>query len=158
MFSLSERMEYFCATIQQMPFAGKLGFTVRDVQQNQVILEMPIIAEEHANLLGVVHGGVLMALADTAMGFACANQGSLPTTIDMNINFIKSIEAKGKIRASANIIHHGRNTIVAEAKVFSPGNELAAKARATFFVISKLEKNYPERSGTMIREKSRSTF
>jgi acyl-CoA thioesterase len=122
-----------------MPFAWKLGFIVKAVQPNQVIIEMPIIAEEHANLLGVVHGGVLMALTDTAMGFACANQGSLPTTIDMNINFIKSIEAKGTIKAIANVIHHGRNTIVAEAEVFTLGSELAAKARGTFFVIGNLE-------------------
>lgn len=139
MLYLSERMEYFSATLQRMPFARKLGFTVRAVQPNQVILEMPIVAEKHANLLGVVHGGVLMALADTAMGFACANQGSLPTTIDMNINFIKSIEAKGMIQASANVIHHGRNTIVAEAEIFRLGSELAAKARGTFFVLGKLD-------------------
>jgi acyl-CoA thioesterase len=122
-----------------MPFAWKLGFIVKAVQPNQVIIEMPIIAEEHANLLGVVHGGVLMALTDTAMGFACANQGSLPTTIDMNINFIKSIKAQGTIRAVANVIHHGRNTMVAEAEVFSFGNELVAKARGTFFVLGKLD-------------------
>jgi acyl-CoA thioesterase len=57
----------------------------------------------------------------------------------MNINFIKSIEAKGTIKAIANVIHHGRNTIVAEAEVFILGSELAAKARGTFFVIGNLE-------------------
>lgn len=141
MLSSKEREEYFSAILSKMPFARYLAFSVKEIQPNQVILAMPIVAEQHVNLLGVVHGGVLMTLADTAMGFACANQGGLPTTIDMNINFLKSIEASGTIRAIANVIHHGRNTMVAEAEIFTFDNKLAAKARGTFFVLSKLEES-----------------
>lgn len=43
----------------------KLGSTLRAVQPDHVIMEMTIVAG--ANLLGVVHGVVSMALADTAM-------------------------------------------------------------------------------------------
>lgn len=135
----SERLEYFAATLRRMPFARKLGLRVKEIQPGQVSLEMPIVAEEHANLLGVVHGGALMSLADTAMGFVCANQGSLPTTIDMNINFLKSIKAEGTIRAVASVLHHGRHTVVAEAEIYGPDKELAAKARGTFFIIGKID-------------------
>jgi acyl-coenzyme A thioesterase PaaI-like protein len=50
-----------------MPLALKLGSTLRAVQPDHVIMEMTLVVEEHANLLGVVHGVVSMALADTAM-------------------------------------------------------------------------------------------
>lgn len=139
MLSASERLEYFTATLERMPLARNLGFTVREVQSNLVVLEMPIVADQHANLLGVVHGGVLMSLADTAMGSACANLGSLPTTIDMNINFLKSIKAAGSVWAVANVLHHGSHTMVAEAELYGPGKELAAKARGTFFIMGELD-------------------
>jgi len=140
MLSPLERQEYFAATLRQMPFARSLGFEVREILPNQVVLEMPIVAEQHANLLDVVHGGVLMSIADTAMAFACGNMGIMPTTIDMNINFIKSIKAAGSIRAVASILHHGRHTIVAEAELYGVDRELAAKARGTFFVVGNLDK------------------
>lgn len=139
MLSPSDRQKYFAATLSQMPFAQSLDFRVIEVQPNLILLEMTIEAEKHANLLGVVHGGVLMSLADTAMGFACANLGSLPTTLDFNINFLKSIEAKGTIQAAANIIHCGRHTIVAEAEVYQLGKKIAAKAGGTFFVLGKID-------------------
>ena len=139
MASLSERIKFFSTTLRQMPFARNLDFEVLDIQQNQVVLGMAIVAEQHANLLGVVHGGVLMSLVDTAMGFACANLGSLPTTIDMNINFIKSIKAEGTIQATASVLHYGRHTIVAEAEVYDLSKALAAKARGTFFVVGNVD-------------------
>lgn len=135
----SQRQEYFSKVLREMPFAQRLGFEVREIQKDRVILEMPIVAEQHANLLGVVHGGVLMSLADTVMGFACANQGSMPTTVDMNINFLKRIKAEGSIWAIASILHHGRHTIVVEAEIYSKDSELAAKARGTFYIMGKVE-------------------
>lgn len=141
MLTENDKNAYFAQALRLMSFAQRLGMEVKEIQQDKVVLEMPVIAEHHANLLGVVHGGVLMSLADTAMGFACANAGSLPTTIDMNINFIKSISIKGSrfIRVSANVLHHGQSTLVAEAEVYSDNGELAAKARGTFFIVGKTE-------------------
>jgi len=139
MVTASDKQEYFAKELHRMPFAQHLGFQVKEMRQDKVVLEMLIVAEQHTNLLGVVHGGVLMSLADTAMGLACANLGSLPTTIDMNINFIKSIKAVGAIRAVATVLHHGQSTMVAEAEMYSEIGELAAKARGTFFVVGKIE-------------------
>ncbi|HWR42947.1 PaaI family thioesterase [Sporomusa sp.] len=69
------------------------------------------ILAEHANLLGVVHGGVRMFIAETAMKLACTSQGRLTTTTDMNISLFKSIEEEGILRAVASVIYHGRNSI-----------------------------------------------
>lgn len=139
MISISEKLKFFSTTLSQMPFARNLDIKVIDIHQNLVVLEMTIVTEKHANLLGVVHGGVLMSLADTAMGFACANLGSVPTTIDMNINFLKSIKVEGPIRATASVLHYGSHIMVAEAEVYGLDKALAAKARGTFFAVGKLD-------------------
>lgn len=125
----------FAKVLERIPFAGNLGFEVDAVQQGAVTLTMPRVAVQHTNYLGAVHGGVMMSLADTAMGLACASQGYVPATIEMNINFIKSVSAPGAIRATAVILHHGRQTMVAEAALYRQDGELVAKARGTFFIM-----------------------
>lgn len=148
MSATSQSQQRFSTALNQNPFARNLGFVVTEVQRNKVILEMPITAEQHANPMGIVHGGVLMSIADTAMGCACVTLGSLPTTMDMNINFMKSVKTKGTIRAVASVLHHGRHTMVAEAEVFDEDGELVAKARGTFFIVGKVS---PEEQREMFR-------
>jgi acyl-CoA thioesterase len=69
----------------------------------------------------IVHGGVIFALADTAMAIALLSvlpAGTRTSTIEAKINFFLPVLA-GELVAEATIIHQGRSTAVLEAKIYN---------------------------------------
>ncbi len=69
----------------------------------------------------VVHGGVIFALADTAMALALLSvlpAGTRTSTIEAKINFFLPV-LTGELVAEATIIHQGRSTAVLEAKIYN---------------------------------------
>ena len=125
------------------PHVKLLQIRVADISKGTAFLEMAAEYEKHGNLHGVVHGGAVASLADTAMGVACSTLGNKVVTVDMNINFIKNA-GLGIIRAVGKVLHSGRHTMVAEAEIFDTGNVLLAKARGTFFVVGQFEQGDEE--------------
>lgn len=118
------------------PFIRFLDFRIACIQKEQVDLEVHL-KKEYANALNIVHGGLLMTLADTAMGAACMSCNKKVVTLDINFNFIKAVAINGAIVAKARVLHDGRRTMVTEAEILDKNNSLCAKARGTFFVVEK---------------------
>jgi uncharacterized protein (TIGR00369 family) len=91
--------------------------------------------EQHCNLIGVVHGGLVATLADTAMGLAfqsCAEQGERCTTMNLNVTLIAAVRAGGEpVRAEGRVLHRGRRTLAAQATVADASGRLLATASAT---------------------------
>lgn len=88
---------------------------------------------------GFVHGGVVATLADhTAGGAARSVSGSGDVlTLEFKINFLRPAAAN-TLRCKASVLRAGKNSIVAEASVFTTGGEkeeLVAKLTETLFVI-----------------------
>ena len=87
----------------------------------------------HKQLNGVVHGGILAALADTAAAIAAYTtvpQGTALATIELKINYLEAIPG-GRIRADARVLRTGRNFVVTECEIFDGKGTLAAKALLT---------------------------
>jgi uncharacterized protein (TIGR00369 family) len=100
------------------PLSHTLGFGKADVKQGEVTF--PFEPQEyHYNTLGMVHGGVITAILDSAMG--CTLHSTLPAgvgyvTLELKVNFIKAVTLKDKqLFAQGNIIHAGKTTGVVEA-------------------------------------------
>jgi 1,4-dihydroxy-2-naphthoyl-CoA hydrolase len=88
----------------------------------------------HKQLHGVVHGGILAAMADTCSAIAAYTTlpaGTALATIEMKINYLEAIPG-GRIRAEARVLRKGRNFVVTECDVFDGKGSLAAKALLTF--------------------------
>lgn len=87
--------------LQASGTAKQLGFEIASVEHGRVALRMRVAAH-HKQVHGVVHGGVLAALADTAGGLASytAAKGSRVATIEMKINFLEAV-ASGTVEADA---------------------------------------------------------
>src|SRR5215210_5448897 len=76
---------------------------------------------EHLNPLGVVHGGILSTLLDSAMG--CA----VHTTLELDVKFVRPVVVgQGLMTAEASVIHAGRRTATAEARVVDEDGRLYA--------------------------------
>lgn len=110
------------------------GFEIVVLQIGRVILRMRVGAR-HKQVHGVVHGGVLAALADTAGGFATFTTcppGARTATIEMKINFLEGVDS-GIVEAEAQVLRRGRHIAVVDCDV-RQDRRLVGKALLTFFV------------------------
>jgi len=92
--------------------------------------------EDLLNSQGVMHGGFVSTLADSAMARAMASvlpDGSRHSTFDLKLNFISAVKPGEKVRATGKVLHLGRRTGVAEARVVC-GERLVATATASFII------------------------
>lgn len=126
--------------------ANQLGFVIDKAERGRVTMRMPVEAM-HKQVYGVVHGGVLAALADTAGGLATymdCPRGTRVATVEMKINFLEAVEA-GTVFAEAEVVRRGRHIAVVDCDVRDDRGRLVAKALITFFV-GPFRKNRKSRS------------
>lgn len=94
------------------------------------------VAERHKQVHGVVHGGVLAALADTAGGLATymsVPRGSRVATVEMKMNYLEPVE-KGTVVADARVIRVGKTLAVVECDLRDEIERLVGKALMTFSI------------------------
>jgi|ERR1035438_6501601 uncharacterized protein (TIGR00369 family) len=114
-----------------------LGFEVESVQDGRAIFRL-IVQPRHKQLHGVVHGGILAALADTAgaiAAYTAVPPGVELATLELKINYLEPVPG-GKIKAEAKVLRAGRNFIVTECEIFNESGAMAAKALMTFSAAS----------------------
>ena len=115
--------------------AKQFGFVLAEAEPGRVVLRMRV-DKRHMQVHGVVHGGVLAALADTSGGLA--TYIALPrvkrvATIEMKINYLESVEG-GTVEAEARLIRRGRHVAVVDCDIRDHDQRLVGKALMTFFV------------------------
>jgi uncharacterized protein (TIGR00369 family) len=112
---------------------GHLGFDVERVEKGRAIFLLDVRAH-HKQIHGVVHGGILAALADTTAAIAVYTvvpRGTEIATIELKINYLEPVPG-GRIKADARVLRAGRNFVVAECEILNEDQSLAAKALLTF--------------------------
>jgi len=116
---------------------GVLGFVPRAAAPGSSTWDYAVNTE-HFNPHGVLHGGVVMALMDTAMGHAVAEivvpEGAFNLAAQMNVHFLEPVRS-GTITARANVRRHGRRTAVVEAEAINDDGRVVAIATATHAII-----------------------
>jgi uncharacterized protein (TIGR00369 family) len=114
------------------PVAGLLGFTLTSMDSGQAVIELEA-TERHANPMGTLHGGVLAAIADAAMGVAYMStlgDGESFTTLEMKINFLKPVW-KARLRAVGKVVKAGRTVGLVECDITDEQGQLVARASST---------------------------
>ena len=121
-------------------FWRHLGVEVEDAAPGRVRLRVPI-RDELCNAAGApVHGGVLSALVDMAVGGAlatlheAAEGGVGQTTLDLNVSFMGSA-TRGAVVAEGRILKRGRTIAFGEATVTDAEGRLLAAGRATYMIL-----------------------
>ncbi len=120
-----------------MPLTATLGIRSDSYTAEKVVLSMAW-APSLCTAGGLLHGGVIMALADSA-GAACAllnlpDGASGTATIESKTNFVGSIKG-GRVAATATILHRGGTTVVVETAVRDESGKLVAKVIQTQLVL-----------------------
>jgi len=124
-------------TSESMPFNKLLGVRIVRRHTDGVTIECKL-RDELLNGAGVVHGGVLASMADTAMGIALHNHfgGRRPiTTTDLKINYLRPVK-HGKAVARSYLMRVGKTLCVGRVELFDAERKLAAVAIVTYIQLA----------------------
>jgi len=125
------------ALIDAMPFARSLGMSLPKAAPDEVVATLEW-TPERCTAGGVMHGGVVMTLADSA-GALCAflnlPEGAVTSTIESKTNFFRAVKG-GTARAVARPLHVGRSTIAVRTEVFDDDDRLVAHVVQTQAVVN----------------------
>lgn len=94
---------------------------------------------QHHNPMGRVHGGMIAALADAAMGIAFGRTllpGEDFSTIDMHVNFMRPIR-EGMLTAEAAVVERGLRIGFVRCDIYNPRRKRVATATCTCTVVGK---------------------
>jgi uncharacterized protein (TIGR00369 family) len=115
-----------------------MGYTLEQVERGKVTFAM-IPRDELYNLIGSVHGGIITTLLDTALGSAVQSllpSGRAATTMDLHTRFHRPVTtATGKVFAQAQVVHAGRRTATAEAKLVDATGKVYATGTSTLLIL-----------------------
>lgn len=94
------------------------------------------VGPSHCNNQAILHGGVLAALADTAMGMACGRPlpaAAFARTIGLQVDYLGAVPLGAWLEIRPCVLKSGRSIAFANAQVFSD-DQLVAMVSATFSV------------------------
>lgn len=119
-----------------VPYAKFLGLELGDVANGQVSVHLRVRDELLQNQ-GVVHGGAVASLIDTAAAFAVLSQIDVTervTTTDLTIHYLRPVTT-GRMTATARIVRGGRRLFVLSVDVTNEADALLATAVTTYIKI-----------------------
>lgn len=119
--------------VDTVPFARLLGIELDAIDRGTATLGLSIRHELTQNH-GVVHGGAIASLIDTATAFAIISllaPREKVTTVDLTISYLRPLTA-GRITAAAKVVRAGRRLFVVSAEVRGSDGKLATTALSTY--------------------------
>lgn len=122
--------------VPEPPIQQFLGFKIVEVAEGKVILEGRV-DQRHHNPMGTVHGGILTAYTDSAMGIAFSTllvRGESMTTVEVKTNFIRPLVSE-TITVRARVTYKGKTVGLVESGVRDEEFRLVAKSTGTFLVL-----------------------
>jgi len=122
--------------VQNAPYYQLLQISLEEIDEGFARFRMPF-RKEITQAYGVVHGGAIATLADTAVAFALMTliqPGERVTTAEFKINFLSSVYS-GEMIGEARIVNKGKRLAMADMEVKNESGELIAKGLATYAVL-----------------------
>jgi uncharacterized protein (TIGR00369 family) len=116
-------------TFTRVPYARFLGLELGEIRSGEALIHLKVRDEFKQNQ-GVVHGGVIASLIDTASAFAVTTElepGERVTTTDLTIHYLRPV-TEGDLQAKARIVRSGRRLFVISVEVSDSRQALIATA------------------------------
>src|ERR1700761_4995299 len=116
-----------------LPLARHLGVEIVEASPEGVVARLTV-TEAICTSGGILHGGALMALADTAGAIGASlnlPDGANTTTIESKTNFLGRAPVGMEITATTTPIHRGRRSSVWQTRVTDPAGKLLALVTQT---------------------------
>jgi uncharacterized protein (TIGR00369 family) len=114
----------FTPTLNNEHFTGTTGpwyvnTTSQDDTKKPRVLGI-LIEKKHTNMIGVVHGGLLVTMADTAMGYSLSRATTPPqkiVTVSLSSDFLSSAVLGDWIEAHVTILKIGKRMSYADCQL-----------------------------------------
>ena len=122
---------------QMLPFARLLGIEFVSATLEKVVAELTV-REELCTRPAVLHGGAIMAFADTlgAIGTILnLPEGAGTTTIESKTNFVAPAPVGTRVIGEATPVHRGRRTMLWQTRLSTPEGRLVALVMQTQLVL-----------------------
>ena len=122
--------------VNTSPFPSHLPMRLVAMEWDRAVVELEVAAC-HLQPFGIVHGGVIATLIDTATFWAAF--GSLPedsglVNVDLKLNYLSAVKS-GRLVATGRLIRGGRTISYAEASIVGPAGEMVAHGTSTLMVL-----------------------
>lgn len=123
-------------SVRTAPYPNLIGMKLAALDLDSCRIELEL-GERHLQPFGIVHGGVLATLIDTATfwaGFMRLPEDAGLVNVDLKLNYLKAI-AHGRLRAEGRCLRAGRQISYAEASVFDEAGDLVAHGTSTLMAL-----------------------
>ena len=122
--------------VNTSPFPSHLPMRLVAMEWDRAVVELEVAAC-HLQPFGIVHGGVIATLIDTATFWAAF--GSLPedsglVNVDLKLNYLSAVKS-GRLTATGRLIRGGRTISYAEAGIVGPDGEMVAHGTSTLMAL-----------------------
>ncbi len=120
------------------PIARVMGFRLATVSDGEVTF-VGSPDESVYNPIGLVHGGFVCTMLDSALG--CAVHSTLPqgvgyTSIEIKVNYLRPVRAdSGELTAAGRVTKRGRRVSFAEGEVRDRAGNLVASSQSSFLIM-----------------------
>jgi 1,4-dihydroxy-2-naphthoyl-CoA hydrolase len=118
-------------------FPGLMGMQLTEVTPERIIASMEV-RPDLCTVGEILHGGALMAFADTLGGIATfvnLERGARTTTIESKTNFLGAMPVGTRIIGECSPLHRGKTTMVWQTRVKSENGKLCAVVIQTQMVL-----------------------
>ena len=115
-----------------MPFAAQLDVRVVSASDESAVAQVEW-SEQRCTSGGILHGGYLMAVADTVGAILAVSNlapGAGTATIESKTNFLRAA-GEGTHRVTSTLVHAGKSTIVVQTDIVRPDGKLASRTTQT---------------------------
>ena len=118
-----------------VPYWQTLGLELVEAEPGRAVFAANVRPELMQN--GVLHGGVLASIADSACAVAAISRvypDNYATTINLQLSYLKPV-LEGRFKAVGRCLKAGKNVLFSEAQVFDYRENLVCTAASQLLVI-----------------------
>ncbi len=118
-----------------VPYWQTLGLELKEVEPGHAVFVAQVRPQLTQN--GVLHGGVLASIADSACAVAAISRvypESYATTINLQVSYLKPV-LEGQFRAVGKCLKAGRNVLFSEAAIYDEKDTLVCRASSQLMVV-----------------------
>ena len=130
-----EELARLQAAFAQVAYARLLGLELVEVARGTALLALTV-RPELTRMEGIMHGGALASLMDTASAFAVLTllaPAEATVTVDLTLHFLRPISS-GQVKARARVLRAGRSLVTVVIEATNEADELVATALTTYAV------------------------
>jgi uncharacterized protein (TIGR00369 family) len=131
----SEETARLRAAFAQVAYAQLLGLELTAPERGAAVVAL-VVRPELTRMEGIMHGGALASLVDTASAFAVLSllaPGETTVTVDLTLHFLRPVSA-GRVAAHARVLRAGRRLVTVAVDVRDDAQALVATALTTYAV------------------------